>query len=53
MKRASKVRRLRVLWSPIFLISVLLPVAVAGVGVYYGLIASDISFPVMYPSTHQ
>jgi capsular polysaccharide transport system permease protein len=38
-KRASKLRRLRVLMSPLFFISVLLPTVLAGI--YYGLIASD------------
>jgi len=37
--RRSRLRRLRVLLSPLFFISVLLPTAVASV--YYGLIASD------------
>ena len=37
--RRSRWRRLRVLLSPLFFMSVLLPTAVASV--YYGLIASD------------
>jgi capsular polysaccharide transport system permease protein len=38
-KRASKLRRLRALLSPLFFISVLLPTVLAGI--YYGLVASD------------